>query len=136
MASYIVFIWTPVPACVLCGSCMQPGAWQALSLASCQAWHALILTPCGLMQSSSMPGADRLAVATHEHNSGKCCRDEYFGLRVRLKDDPAQAINIPVNSTVGPSGTGNPGLSPPWVGHRCTTLAVEPLKRSQHLVFG
>ena len=75
------------------------------------------LMPCGFMQSSSMPGADRLAVATHGHDSGKCCRDEYFGLRVRLKDDPAQAINIPVNSTVGPSGTGNPGLSPPWMGH-------------------
>ena len=31
-------------------------------------------------------------------------RDEYFGLRIRLKSNPATAINIPVNSTVGPSG--------------------------------
>ena len=31
-------------------------------------------------------------------------REEYFGLRVRHKKDSSQAINIPVNSTVGPSG--------------------------------
>ena len=36
--------------------------------------------------------------------TSSACRDEYFGLRVRLKEDPAQARNIPVNSTVGPSG--------------------------------
>ena len=33
-----------------------------------------------------------------------CCREEYFGLRVRKLHDSAQAINIPVNTTVGPSG--------------------------------
>ena len=32
------------------------------------------------------------------------CREEYFGLRVRKLHDSAQAINIPVNTTVGPSG--------------------------------
>ena len=32
------------------------------------------------------------------------CREEYFGLRVRKTEDPTQAINIPVNITVGTSG--------------------------------
>ncbi|KAK9800258.1 hypothetical protein WJX73_008605 [Symbiochloris irregularis] len=32
-------------------------------------------------------------------------RDEYFGLRVRLISKPSRGINIPVNCTVGPSGT-------------------------------
>ena len=32
------------------------------------------------------------------------CREEYYGLRVRQEKDPAIAINIPVNTTVGPSG--------------------------------
>ncbi|KAL0018632.1 hypothetical protein WJX77_009530 [Trebouxia sp. C0004] len=32
-------------------------------------------------------------------------REEYYGLRVRQEKDPAIAINIPVNTTVGPSGS-------------------------------
>ncbi|KAK9867091.1 hypothetical protein WJX84_006946 [Apatococcus fuscideae] len=32
-------------------------------------------------------------------------RQEYFGLRVRKTEDPTQAINIPVNITVGTSGS-------------------------------
>lgn len=31
-------------------------------------------------------------------------REEYYGLRVRQERDPAQAINLPVSTTVGPSG--------------------------------
>lgn len=31
-------------------------------------------------------------------------KEAYFGLRIRHADDPSQAVNIPVNSTVGPSG--------------------------------
>lgn len=40
-------------------------------------------------------------------------RDEYFGLRVRLISSPSHAINIPVNSTVGPSGACPALLSSP-----------------------
>lgn len=32
-------------------------------------------------------------------------REEYFGLRVRSKVNRDRAINVPVNCTVGPSGT-------------------------------
>ncbi|KAK9815754.1 hypothetical protein WJX72_009012 [[Myrmecia] bisecta] len=32
-------------------------------------------------------------------------KDEYFGVRVRHQLDPARAINIPVSTTVGPSGS-------------------------------
>ena len=36
--------------------------------------------------------------------SSRCCREEYYGLRVRQVKDPSVAINIPVNTTIGPSG--------------------------------
>lgn len=32
-------------------------------------------------------------------------KEAYFGLRVRHAADPSRAVNIPVNTTVGPSGT-------------------------------
>lgn len=32
-------------------------------------------------------------------------KEAYFGLRVRHAQDPSHAVNIPVNTTVGPSGT-------------------------------
>lgn len=32
------------------------------------------------------------------------CREEYYGLRVRQVKDPSVAINIPVSTTIGPSG--------------------------------
>lgn len=31
-------------------------------------------------------------------------KEAYFGLRVRHAADPSRAVNIPVNTTVGPSG--------------------------------
>ena len=31
-------------------------------------------------------------------------KEAYFGLRIRAADDASQAVNIPVNTTVGPSG--------------------------------
>ena len=31
-------------------------------------------------------------------------KEAYFGLRVRHASDPSRAVNIPVNTTVGPSG--------------------------------
>ena len=34
----------------------------------------------------------------------RCYREEYYGLRVRQVKDPSIAINIPVNTTIGPSG--------------------------------
>jgi len=40
-------------------------------------------------------------------------REEYFGLRIRHKTIHSRAINIPVNSTVGPSGWAFPDLTPP-----------------------
>ena len=37
-------------------------------------------------------------------NPWLACREEYFGLRIRHRAIHSRAINIPVNSTVGPSG--------------------------------
>ena len=67
---------------------MQPRRMDALHC-GWHAWQAPVTHGC--RKSCALTGL-------------RLCRDEYLGLRVRLKADPAQAVNIPVNSTVGPSG--------------------------------
>ena len=61
---------------------------------------------CVLHFHACMPdvSAQQADICTQASRTVLHCREEYFGLRVRKTEDPTQAINIPVNITVGTSG--------------------------------
>jgi hypothetical protein len=55
-------------------------------------------------------------------------REEYLGLRVRARPAPERAINIPVSTTVGPSGARRTP-SPPHAGRPQTRAALRARAR-------